>query len=672
MRLLLSFFIALVAFSHATATRGARERPLVRTGAACDSWYDSMESTRTNSNITYRNVKGFGAKGDGVTDDTAAFLTALTQGRNPAFSLLDPMIVYVPPGDYIIKQTLTLYFLTHLVGSSKCPPRLILPPNTFIGGQQFVLSADTSYDGEHDDEFYRAIYHIDIVIGAGNTGGAGVHWAVSQATFLRDMVIDLGADGKFGIFDENGSGGFGADLTIIGGETGLSVGNQQWTWINLNITGSASACINQLWNWVSGFQGISLSNCPIGIIFGGNADGGLLLLDSTATNVPIVIQTVATKHVFLERFTATNVNTIVSTGLPGAPGTTLNVPGWRQGPLYSSGGSLDPSVSGTVPLSRADAPLERRARPTFDDDAKAPVNVQTFGAVGNGVADDTAAIRRALASSPTVFFPYGYYLISSTIVMPAGGALVGELGSVLLADAQSPAFTNSATPTAMLSVPAGAEGVRLVDLLLSSTAYDAAGLVYLEWSATSAAPSGIWDLSWRVYNAGSDLFIVTGENAGVYMEEGWGWVADHDVNTNNPLTVNHQRGMTITGTGPSFLYGTAMEHSVLYQYNFSGTTGGVTTLITQTESEYFSTPPTGWAMVHEKGAVTQMYGSGWYNWFNGNQTALWSATNSTGNSFLINVHGTNAVVVGDVNIPAYSPIEIEWFCDGFAAMMGLQ
>ena len=59
-------------------------------------------------------------------------------------------------------------------------------------------------------------------------------------------------------------------------------------------------------------------------------------------------------------------------------------------------------------------------------------------------------------------------------------------------------------------------------------------------------------------------------------------------------------------------------------------------------------------------------------WFNGNQTALWTATDSTGNSFLINVHGTNNVVVGDVTIPAYTPIEEEWFCDGFAAMLGEQ
>ena len=58
--------------------------------------------------------------------------------------------------------------------------------------------------------------------------------------------------------------------------------------------------------------------------------------------------------------------------------------------------------------------------------------------------------------------------------------------------------------------------------------------------------------------------------------------------------------------------------------------------------------------------------------FNGNQSALWTATNSKGNSFLINVHGTDNVVVGDVTIPAFTPVESEWFCDGFSALLGEQ
>ena len=201
----LVYVLLLNAVSSAAA--GAAPRPLIRMGASCVSWYDSLEAMRTDNN-TFRNVKLYGAKGDGVTDDTASFVTALTYNRSPLFTLSTPLVLYVPPGDYVVKSTLTLFFMTHMVGNSLCPPRLVVPPATLRAPMSFVLSGDTSYNGDHDDEFYRGVRHVDIVLGAGNTGGCGVHWAVSQATFLRDMVIDLGPDGQYGIFDENGSGGF--------------------------------------------------------------------------------------------------------------------------------------------------------------------------------------------------------------------------------------------------------------------------------------------------------------------------------------------------------------------------------------------------------------------------------------------------------------------------------
>ena len=122
--------------------------------------------------------------------------------------------------------------------------------------------------------------------------------------------------------------------------------------------------------------------------------------------------------------------------------------------------------------------------------------------------------------------------------------------------------------------------------------------------------------------------------------------------------------MTIRdSTGPSWLYATAMEHSVQWNYNFSQASD-ITTIITQTESPYWQNPVTCWAMNLESVSGLQMYGSGWYNWFQGNQTALFRAVNTTGNCFCLNVHGTNMFVVGDVNIKAYTPIEEEWFCDG--------
>ncbi|MGZ0709152.1 glycosyl hydrolase family 28-related protein [Coraliomargarita sp. W4R53] len=54
------------------------------------------------------------------------------------------------------------------------------------------------------------------------------------------------------------------------------------------------------------------------------------------------------------------------------------------------------------------------------------VNVHDFGAVGDGVTDDTIAIRTALATSPNVFFPSGTYVLTDGILLPEGAHIRGE------------------------------------------------------------------------------------------------------------------------------------------------------------------------------------------------------------------------------------------------------
>ena len=102
-------------------------------------------------------------------------LDARAAGRTPAFTTKDPTVVYLPAGTYLVTGTLTLWFYTHLVGNFACRPTLLLKPGAFVGDRcavravvssmamwrrQFVLSGDTSYSGDHDDEFYRAIMHV--------------------------------------------------------------------------------------------------------------------------------------------------------------------------------------------------------------------------------------------------------------------------------------------------------------------------------------------------------------------------------------------------------------------------------------------------------------------------------------------------------------------------------
>ena len=56
-------------------------------------------------------------------------------------------------------------------------------------------------------------------------------------------------------------------------------------------------------------------------------------------------------------------------------------------------------------------------------------NVKDFGAKGNNVHDDTAAIQAALTAARgnhAVYFPYGEYLISSTLTLTGSNYLYGD------------------------------------------------------------------------------------------------------------------------------------------------------------------------------------------------------------------------------------------------------
>jgi len=64
---------------------------------------------------------------------------------------------------------------------------------------------------------------------------------------------------------------------------------------------------------------------------------------------------------------------------------------------------------------------------TVENKLQETVSVKDFGAVGDGVTDDTAAINAALAASDNVFVPAGVYSVTSTIVVGTSGKrLVGD------------------------------------------------------------------------------------------------------------------------------------------------------------------------------------------------------------------------------------------------------
>lgn len=89
------------------------------------------------------------------------------------------------------------------------------------------------------------------------------------------------------------------------------------------------------------------------------------------------------------------------------------------------------------------------------------------------------------------------------------------------------------------------------------------------------------------------LLHLTSKSSG-YFENVWAWVADHDLdqppNVDSSIDIYSARGILIESQGPTWLYGTASEHNILYQYQLSGAKD-IYLGHMQTETPYFQPIP---------------------------------------------------------------------------------
>lgn len=86
---------------------------------------------------------------------------------------------------------------------------------------------------------------------------------------------------------------------------------------------------------------------------------------------------------------------------------------------------------------------------------------------------------------------------------------------------------------------------------------------------------------------------MTPSASGLYLENVWLWTADHDIEdpANTQISIYTGRGLLLASTaGTALLYGTAVEHYALYQYQFAHTQNVFAGQI-QTETPYYQPNP---------------------------------------------------------------------------------
>ncbi|KAI7183784.1 pectin lyase-like protein [Hortaea werneckii] len=269
-----------------------------RYGSGQPYWYESIPRVgfpAYGRNATYkvwRNVKDYGAVGDGVTDDTVAIQNAVNDGnRCGAYTggyegcstpnyygicgcdsqTTTPAIVYFPAGTYLLTTQVVQLYYTHFVGDANNLPVMKAASNFEGAGlfdtDPYIIFNDQWYQNQNN--FWRQIknFVFDTTAVPIEKDMHALHYQVSQGASLQNVVINMPTDPDckhVGIYMENGSSQFFEDVIINGGFQGYWAGNQQLNVRNLTLNNCRTG-IYQGWGWAWNYNGITFNNCDIGV-----------------------------------------------------------------------------------------------------------------------------------------------------------------------------------------------------------------------------------------------------------------------------------------------------------------------------------------------------------------------------------------------------------------------
>ncbi|KAF1947648.1 pectin lyase-like protein [Clathrospora elynae] len=594
----------------------------------------------------FRNVKEYGAKGDGVTDDSDAFNRAISDGNRCApfvcqSSTDSPAVVYVPSGTYLIGKPVVFYYMTQLIGNPLNRPVLKAAPTL-----DALALIDASPYGSYGvpgwtstNIFMRQIrnFIIDGTAVAPTMGFQGIHWPASQATTIQNVKIIMTQAANSvhaGIFVENGSGGHMADLEIEGGLYGMNIGNQQFTMRNIKISKAVTG-ISQIWNWGWLYSGLSISDCGTAFSMTNGAQanklevGSVVIIDSEITNCQTFVDMawksnsipIGAGQLILENIKLNNVPiAVMGSGATVLQGGTVTIQAWGQGNKYSPNGPeklQGPITTASRPQGLLDGDKYYSvSKPQYENlNAGDFISARGAGATGDGRTDDTNAVQNAIktavAQNKVLFFESGVYKVTQTIYVPPGSRMVGETFPSIMGSGATWSNKDNPVPIIQIGQPGESGHIEWSDMIVQ-TQGATPGAKVIEYNLNTDRGSGLWDVHTRIGGAkGTNLQAndcpkfttkpecmaahtnvhVTKSASGAYFENNWFWTADHDMDDTNStqISIFTGRGLHVEGTNV-WLWANGVEHHGLYQYQFNNAQNLFGGFI-QTETPYYMPSP---------------------------------------------------------------------------------
>jgi hypothetical protein len=427
------------------------------------------------------------ARGDGRTDDSAAIQQAIDAAANKG----EGGVVFLPSGRYRITKSILIPLAVRVYGVGATRPVFVLAPRTpgfqrgvanmviFTGGDQYTVGkvpmpVAGAVGATHDVRdansatFYSVLSNVDFEIGDGNPAAAAVRMHTAQHSNLSHIDFHIGG-GLAGVYQV---GNIAYDLKFHGGRYGILAEKTspawQFTLVDSAFDGQRDAAIREHEAGLT-LDNVDIRDTPVGIdIDRGYGDwlwGKHVRFENVARAAVVISNedNVYTQVAF-EHASARNVPTFArfrdsGRTLAGA-GRAYEVTELNYGMKLDQLGAPGRFFTNykTAPLAAKSAPQRvLTALPPTTEWA----NVRTFGARGDGRADDTAAIQKAIDTHRVVYLPQGFYMVNDTIRMKPDTVLVGlhpGLTQLVLPNG-SPLFQGAGTPKALLESARGGAGI---------------------------------------------------------------------------------------------------------------------------------------------------------------------------------------------------------------------
>jgi Pectate lyase superfamily protein/Secretion system C-terminal sorting domain len=381
------------------------------------------------------NVKDYGVKGDGITDDTEAFNQFFLQNFTYCGGFSNNFrFVYIPNGTYLVTGQIFFQRWITLQGQSQSGTIIKLKENS-SGFQnpaspkavlrcRFLGNSCSPYDGAENSSFGNYIQNLSVEVGAGNPGAIGVQYNTHNSGAMRNVTIksdDGGGVTGLDMSETEFGPGLVSDVQIDGFDYGIktpfNVSHGTFSNIfirNQRVLGMLNGMPVSIYNFTSNNRVTAIQN------EGGIAQ--LVLIKASLTGGESANRGIVNKN--QARLNLRNVQCQGYANLLQEDGVDK---AGNQISEYITGEiiSIFPSETGHLKLPIKDPPA------TFYE----PVSNWAYADPSQD--DDTRSIQDAMNSgASTVYFSFtGGYRITNTITVPATVRRIVGMNATINADA---------------------------------------------------------------------------------------------------------------------------------------------------------------------------------------------------------------------------------------------